>query len=106
MDALRVWLRACVRMMATKKGMVAALAPSVDPSSEFLVDTASRVRRSLTGLMDRARSTGQLRDDVSSEDVLRAVVGLCYTREQPGWQDAVIHLLDVFVDGLTTHPKR
>jgi hypothetical protein len=25
---------------------------------------------------------------------------MCYTREQPGWQDKVIQLMDVFLDGL------
>ena len=33
---------------------------------------------------------------------MRAMVGICYTREQPGWQDTVLRLLDVFVDGLRT----
>ena len=31
---------------------------------------------------------------------MRAVIGMCYTREQPGWQDTVVRLVDVFVDGL------
>jgi hypothetical protein len=25
---------------------------------------------------------------------------MCYLRDQPGWQDNVLRLLDVFIDGL------
>jgi AcrR family transcriptional regulator len=103
--ALRTWLRAAVRMIATKKGMVAALAPALDPSSPFAADTSARVRASLAALMARAVAAGELRADVTAEDAMRAVIGFCYTREQAGWQDAVVRLLDVFVDGLA-RPQR
>jgi hypothetical protein len=32
--------------------------------------------------------------------VLRALIGMCYIHDQPGWQSTVVRLLDVFVDGL------
>jgi hypothetical protein len=36
--------------------------------------------------------------------VLRALVGMCYMHDQPGWQSTVLRLLDVFVDGLRVRP--
>jgi hypothetical protein len=50
--------------------------------------------------MRTAIAAGEIRDDIAPEDVLRALVGMCCTREQPGWQDKVVRLVDVFVDGL------
>ncbi|MBJ3778395.1 TetR/AcrR family transcriptional regulator [Acuticoccus mangrovi] len=100
-EALRQWLRAGVRMIATKKGMVAALEPTVDSSAAVYVDTATRVREALAGLVRRAVDAGELRGDVSSEEILRVMIGLCYTREQPDWQESVVRLIDIFVDGLT-----
>jgi hypothetical protein len=50
--------------------------------------------------LDRAVAAGEIRSDISPEDILRALVGMCYTHDQPGWQATVLRLLDVFVDGL------
>jgi len=45
-------------------------------------------------------AAGEIRADVSPEDLLRALIGMCYLHDQPGWQQSVIRLLDVFIDGL------
>jgi AcrR family transcriptional regulator len=100
LEALRRWLRANIGMIATKKGMVAALAPAAGSSTELYADSAARLTRSVSGLMAAAIAADEIRDDIAPEDVIRALIGMCYTREQPGWQDTVIRLVDVFVDGL------
>ncbi len=56
--------------------------------------------------MARAVAAGAIRGDITPEDLMRAVVGMCYVRRQPGWQDAVGRLVDVFVDGMRTRPDR
>jgi hypothetical protein len=50
--------------------------------------------------LQRAVAAGKIRADIGPEDVLRALVGMCYIHDQPGWQSTVLRLLDVFVDGL------
>jgi hypothetical protein len=48
-----------------------------------------------------AAAAGELRADISpEEDLLRALVGMCYMHDQPGWQASVLRLVDIFVDGL------
>ena len=59
-----------------------------------------RLTRAVGGLLDRAVAAGEIRDDISPEDLLRALVGMCYMHDQPGWQASVLRLVDVFVDGL------
>jgi len=51
-------------------------------------------------LLQRAVATGKLRADITAEELLRTLIGMCYLHDQPGWQATVIRLIDVFVDGL------
>jgi AcrR family transcriptional regulator len=100
-DALRKWLRANVEFVATKKGMAAALAlASTAPPSELTAFSYERLTKAIGILLDRATTAGQIRADVSAEDLLRTLVGMCLLHDQPGWQAGVIRMLDVLVDGL------
>jgi AcrR family transcriptional regulator len=99
-DALRRWLRSNVEFVATKKGMSAALALTFQSSSELAAFSMDRLTRAIGSLLDRAVAAGQMRGDISPEDLLRTLVGMCYMHDQPGWQSSVLRMLDVFVDGL------
>jgi AcrR family transcriptional regulator len=103
-DALRRWLRSNVEFVATKKGMSAALALAV-ASSELSAYSFDRLTKAVGALLDRAVAAGEIRSDISPEDVLRALVGMCYLHDQPGWQASVLRLVDVFVDGLRVYNK-
>jgi hypothetical protein len=104
-DALRRWLRSNVEFVATKKGMSAALALAMNSSSELTTYSFERLTKAVGALLDRAVAAGEIRSDISPEDLLRALVGMCYLHDQPGWQKSVVRLLDVFVDGLRVHDK-
>ena len=104
-EALRRWLRSNVEFVATKKGMTAALALAVHGSSELYAYTFDRLTKAVGALLDRAVAAGEIRSDISPEDVLRALAGMCYMHDQPGWQESVLRLVDVFVDGLRVRTK-
>ena len=99
-DALRRWMRSNVEFVATKRGMSAALALAATASPDLSAYTFDSLTRAVGTLLRRAAEAGEVRADISPEDLLRALVGLCYTHDQPGWQDKVLRLVDVFVDGL------
>lgn len=99
-DALRRWLRSNVEFIATKKGMSAALALVTNSTSDLSLYSLRRLTSAAGVLMDRAIAAGEIRSDISPEDVIRALVGLCYIQDKPGWQTSVIRLVDVLVDGL------
>lgn len=105
-DALRRWLRSNVEFVATKKGMSAALALTFQSSSELAAFSMERLTKAVGSLLDRAVAAGEMRSDISPEDLLRALVGMCYMHDQPGWQATALRLLDVFVDGLRVQTKR
>ena len=99
-DALRRWLKSNVEFVATKKGMVAALALAAAGSSELHAFSFERLTKAINTLLDRAIAAGEVRSDIRAEDLLRALIGMCYMHDQPGWQPTVMRLVDVFVDGL------
>ena len=100
LEALRRWTHANVEFVATKKGMSVALAVAVHASSDLKAYSMDRLGRALEALLRRAVNAGVIRDDIGPEDILRTVVGLCYTHDKPGWQVNVLRLVDVFVDGM------
>jgi len=99
-DALRRWLRSNVEFVATKKGMAAALALAAGPPSELTAFSFDRLTKAIATLLDRAVAAGEIRSDVSAEDLLRTLVGMCLLHDQAGWQAGVVRMLDVLIDGL------
>jgi AcrR family transcriptional regulator len=99
-EALRRWLHSDIELVATKKGMAAALALAVHGPSELYADSLERLAKAVGVLLDRAVAAGEIRSDISPKDLLRALVGMCYMHDQPGWQASVLRLVDIFVDGL------
>src|SRR5205085_7382884 len=85
-EALRRWLRSNVEFVATKKGMAAALALAAHGYSELYAYSSDRLSKAVGGLLERAVAAGKIRPDIGPEDVLRALIGMCYMRDQPGWQ--------------------
>jgi AcrR family transcriptional regulator len=105
-DALRQWMRSNVKFVATKKGMSEALALAAYKNPELFSYSLHRLAQAVGGLLDRAIATGEIRDDIGAEDIIRALVGMCYLHDQPGWQPGVLRLVDVFVDGLRIQPPK
>jgi hypothetical protein len=85
--------------------MSAALALAAYKNPKLFSYSFDRLTRAVGGLLDRAVATGEIRDDISPEDLLRALIGMCYMHDHPGWQTSVLRLVDVFVDGLRVRPE-
>jgi AcrR family transcriptional regulator len=105
-EALRQWMRSNVKFVATKKGMSAALALAAYKNSELYSYSFDQLTRAVRVLLDRAIASGEIRNDIGPEDLLRALIGMCYMHDKPGWQASVLRLVDVFIDGLRTRPMR
>jgi AcrR family transcriptional regulator len=84
-EALRRWMRANVEFVATKKGMISALALVAHGSTELYAYSFDRLTKAIGTLLARAVAAGEIRGDISAEDVLRALIGMCYMHDQPGW---------------------
>lgn len=98
--ALRRFLHGMVGMVATKKGMVAALAIAIDGSCDIAVYSFTTLSAAMQRLHEPAVASGRLRPDVSADDILQTVIGMCLARREDRWEGAVTRLADVFLDGL------
>ena len=100
-EALRRWLHANVRLVATKKGMVAALALAAHRPSELHAYSSDRLTKAVGLLINRAVKADEIRADITPEDLLRALVGMSYNvHNTPDWRKTALRIADVFVDGL------
>jgi hypothetical protein len=77
----------------------------VQGTSHLHAYSFDRLTKAVGALLDRAIAAGEIRSDVSPEDLLRTLVGMCYLHDQPGWQASVMRLVDVFIDGLRAGAK-
>jgi AcrR family transcriptional regulator len=102
-EALRTWLHANVRLVATKKGMIEGLQLVAHGSSELKAYSFERLTGAIGLLLERAVAADKIRSDVSPEDLLRALVGIFYSQGTTEWHATVLRLVDIFVDGLRKH---
>lgn len=99
-EALRQWLHANVRLVATKRGMVEALHLVASGSTELRAYSFERLTKGLALLLARGVEAGEVRPDITAEDLLRTVVGIFYADSSTNWQASALRIIDVFVDGL------
>jgi AcrR family transcriptional regulator len=98
-DALARWLDRLAAFVATKRGFAAALHsgdPTFDGLSGFFM---AKLGPSLDSLLGAAATAGQIRDDITAQDLLYAVAKLCAPRpdELPDYGRRMVAVL---VDGL------
>ena len=97
--ALDKWLHRYTEFLATKRGLAAAL-HSGDPAFESLPSYfMQRLEPALGSLLEAAVASGDARADVSAEDLLYAVAGLCQPApgKGPAYSQRIVALL---LDGL------
>lgn len=76
-EALEKWLLRYTEFLATKRGLASAL-HSGDPAFDELPGYfEARFEPALGSLLDAARASGAVRDDVSPKDLLYAIARLC-----------------------------
>lgn len=101
-EALRKWLHANVRLVATKKGMIEALQLGAHASSELKAYSFQTLSAAIGRLLARGVEERRMRADVPPEDVLRTLVGIFYSQPGETWQPTALRMVDIFVDGLRT----
>ena len=99
---LRRWAHALVAMVATKRGMLGALAVTqTDSNRAMYAEVSVTLAEAIGRLLQNGIDAGLVRPDIGVEDFLGTVMALCYAREPaPGWEAQVLRVLDIFVDGL------
>jgi AcrR family transcriptional regulator len=97
--ALETWLHRFTDFLATKRGLASAL-HSGDPAFDALPDYfMQRLGPALGSLLESAVAVGEIRVDVSAQDLLHAVSNLCMPLSSEG-VDYSRRMVTLLVDGL------
>jgi AcrR family transcriptional regulator len=99
-DALSHWMRRFAGYVARKRGMAMALKSALGADNELFSYSHKRIKDALNLLVDAGVESGEIRSDVDSEDLLRAMSGICMATDTPGWSERSERLVDLLIDGL------
>jgi AcrR family transcriptional regulator len=99
--AVREWVHALVGFVAVKRGASAVLAIVTQRRSTLAAGMMEQMVQALGSLLQRAVARGDIRSDVGAEEILRALLGICYMQGPLDWRRNVIHLTEIFIDGLS-----
>ncbi|AYG03591.1 TetR/AcrR family transcriptional regulator [Gryllotalpicola protaetiae] len=102
--ALRTWFDRMAQYGMTKVGLKSAL----DAATQSVPFERDEIHNTLTAaifhLLERGQAAGELRADLSAEDVLLAVGFLWRLDPASDWRPQAARLLDLVVDGLRAAP--
>ena len=98
-EALHEWMRLFVDYIATKK----VIAPALGSMTGKLYATSGpRIKDAVALLVERARTSGDIRADANPSDILQALVGFAYGASGPSGEASALRLIDILMDGLRT----
>lgn len=98
-DALVQWLQRYAELLVAKRGLAASL-HSGDPTFDGLPDYFfQRLGPTLQSLVESAAASGDIRADVRSDDLLRAIAQLCQPTRGEGLEHSQ-RMVACLIDGL------
>lgn len=102
LTALREWLLLFVDYIATKHGMSEVLNSIVGGASELYSASTAQVKSAIAKLVDRAVASGDIRLDLDSLDLLRALAGVANISLGRDGEQAAKRLVDILIAGVRT----
>ena len=100
--AMRRWMDLFADWLATKRGMLDTLRAMLE--SGEIADGRTELLDAITIILDAGAADGELRADVSAEDVAASLLGLLAVAGRSGNQAQAGRLLDLLMDGLRPRP--
>ncbi len=102
--ALRRWMDLFGDWIATKNGMLDTLVAMVESGEIAHAQTRTELLAAIDDILDAGRMTGELRADVSAEDIAAGLIGVFTVAKPPEHEARANRLLDVLMDGLRHRP--
>jgi AcrR family transcriptional regulator len=99
LDALRAWMLFFVDHLAAKQIIAPALNSVVGGPTRLYEGSRSLIHSAIDALVKRAIKSGDLRKDIDSGDLLRALIGAFLVAPSPGWQQGARRLVDILIAG-------
>jgi AcrR family transcriptional regulator len=98
-EALRAWMLLCVEFIAAKHLIAPALNTLLGDPSKLFETSGAQVKGAIQALVDRAIQSGDLRPDLVSLDLLRALVGVSNVAFGPDWAQSARRLVEILILG-------
>ena len=99
--ALQAWLGQLVDYLATKRVVAPALqaSPGGEGSAAYAAGGAA-VADAMRRVMEAALASGEMRADVTPDDLMRLLAGIAQGYDRPDWAPSARRLIAVLVAGL------
>ena len=102
--ALEAWLGELVDYLATKRVIAPALQASPGEGSAAYAAGGPAVVGAMQRVLAAALASGEIRADVSPDDLMRLITGLAYGYDRPDWAAGTHRLIGVLIAGLRAPP--
>jgi AcrR family transcriptional regulator len=98
--AMRRWMNLFGDWIATKNGMLDTLLLMIQSGEIAHAETRTELLAAITTILDAGRVAGDLRPDVTAEDIAAALIGIFTVAPQPEREAHAGRLLKLLMDGL------
>src|SRR3984893_10053636 len=98
-EALRAWLLLFVDAVETKQIIAPVLNSLVGDPKKVFEASYAQIHQAIRALVKRAIKSGDIRKDLDSIDLLRALVGVANVATGPDWQQSARRLVEILILG-------
>ncbi|MFI7190274.1 TetR/AcrR family transcriptional regulator [Nocardia nova] len=98
--AMRQWMDLFGDWVATKNGMLDTLLAMIESGEIAHAQTRTELLEAITIILDAGHAAGDLRRDVTAEDIAAFLVGIFTVAPRPDHEPTADRLLDILMDGL------
>jgi AcrR family transcriptional regulator len=102
--AMRQWMDLFADWLATKRGMLDTLLSMVESGKMAPAQSRGELLDAITTILAAGSAAGDLRADVSAEDIAASLLGTFTVAGKPENQAQANRLLDLLMDGLRPRP--
>ena len=104
-EALRSWLLLFVDYITTKHGMHELLQPVLSGMSDLQSASVTQMQQAISGLIERAVESGDVRRDLDPRDLMFALAGAAKFGAGSDGLQAARRLVDILIAGVRTPSK-
>jgi AcrR family transcriptional regulator len=102
--ALRRWMELFGDWIATKNGMLDTLLAMIESGEIAHARTQTELLAAIDEILTAGRATGELRADVTAEDIAASLIGIFTVARPPEHDARAGRLLNILMDGLRPAP--
>jgi AcrR family transcriptional regulator len=104
-EAMRRWMNLFGDWLATKHGMLGTLLAMIESGEIADARTRTELLDAITTILDAGSAAGDLRADVSAEDIAASLLGIFGVVGKPEQRAQANRLLNLLMDGLRPRPS-